>query len=63
MKEYTITYRHKVVILADSPEEAHDVFEDLNLGLLDTEPSLRLVRHDFVEEASFEDEDNNKIDI
>ena len=61
MREYIITYRHKVVIKANSPEEAHGVFEDLDLGALNYHPLLE--KHSFVEEVSFEDEDNNKIEI
>jgi hypothetical protein len=61
MKKYTITYRHKVVILADSPEYARNVFEDLDLGALNSNPDLE--KHSFVEEVSFEDEDNNEIEI
>ena len=63
MKAYTITYRYKVVILADSPEYARDVFEDLDLGALNFHRNFHLDKHSFVEEVSFEDEDNNKIEI
>ena len=49
MKKYTITYRYKVVIKADSPEYARNVFEDLDLGALNSNPDLE--KHSFVEEV------------
>ncbi len=59
--EYRITYRHEVIIEADSDSEAQQKWEELELGQLDSEGSV--VTHEYVELVSFEDEDHNEVNF
>lgn len=66
MPKYRITYRHEVIIEAETSDKAKDVWESISLGSLDNTlnikfPSGELVSHEFVERVSFEDEDYNDI--
>lgn len=60
---YRKTWRHEVIIEADSVDEAKNIWGTLNLGKLDN--SIKkggIVYHEFVENVSFEDEDYEEID-
>jgi hypothetical protein len=59
--EYRITYRHEVIIEADSDSEAKQKWEALELGQLDREESV--VSHEYIETVSFEDEDYNEVSL
>lgn len=64
MSQFRITWRHEVIIEAETPQEARDIWEQTRLGSLDHEESVGyIIQHDFVEEVSFEDEDYNEVTI
>ena len=64
MNQFRITWRHEVIIEAETPQEARDIWEQTRLGSLDHEESVgHIIHHDFVEEVCFEDEDYNEVTI
>ena len=64
MNQFRMTWRHEVIIEAETPQEARDIWEQTRLGSLDHEESVgHIIHHDFVEKVSFEDEDYNEVTI
>jgi hypothetical protein len=62
MGHFRKTWRHEVIIEANSAEEAKVKWEELNLGNLDQEVKDKSAfSHDFIENVSFEDEEYNDI--
>ena len=60
---YTKTWRHSVMIEAESPKEAQDIWEALDLGDLEqAETEEQIYDHRFVEDLSFEDSDGVDIE-
>lgn len=58
-KQFTKTWRHEVVIEAETAEDARLIWEDLSLGNLDQKVADGVVVfHGFVEDVSFTDEEN-----
>lgn len=56
------TWRHEVIIEADSPQEAKQIFEEIDLGQLNKEVAEgEIFYHEFVESVSFEDEEYNDV--
>jgi hypothetical protein len=56
------TWRHEVIIEAETAEEANQIWENINLGQLDREVADgEIYSHEFVEKVSFEDHDYNDI--
>jgi len=55
---YRKTWRHELYIKADTAKEAQEIWEKVDLGILNEEKMNGIIdTHDFVEEVSFEDED------
>ena len=60
--QFRITWRHEVIIVAKTPQEARERWEQVRLGSLDSEEGSEFIHsHNFVEEVSFEDEDYNEV--
>jgi translation elongation factor EF-Ts len=56
-KQFRKTYRHEVIIEAETNEEAQQIWESIALGKLDQEVADGgIYSHEFVENVSFEDE-------
>jgi hypothetical protein len=61
-KQFRKTWRHEIVIEAETVEEATSIFESINLGKLDKEVSNgKIYSHEFIESVSFEDENYNDV--
>ena len=61
-KQFRKTWRHEVVIEAETVEEAKSIFESINLGKLDMEVADgEIYSHEFVESVSFEDENYDDV--
>lgn len=64
MAQFRRTWRHEVYIEADTPEQAERIWQSINLGQLDREVADgEIYSHSHVENISFEDEDNNDVDL
>ena len=62
MKQFRKTWRHEMIIDAETKEDAKQVWEDVSLGNLDKEVADgEIYSHEFVEDISFEDGDYNEI--
>jgi hypothetical protein len=58
------TWRHEVSIKAETPQEAQAIWEALNLGHLNKEyRDGTIVHHDWVEDTSFEDENQEEVNL
>ena len=56
-KIFRKTYRHEVIIEAETNEEAQQIWESISLGNLDqAQADGEIYSHEFVENSSFEDE-------
>lgn len=56
------TWRHEVIIEAETAEEAKSIWEMIDLGNLDMAVTNgEIVSHEFVQNISFEDQDYNEI--
>jgi hypothetical protein len=61
-KQFRKTWRHEVIIKAETAEEAKLIFENINLGQLDREVADgEIYSHEFVEIVSFEDDNYNDV--
>ena len=55
-KQFRKTYRHEVIIEAETNEEAQQIWESISLGKLDQEVADgEIYSHEFVENVSFEE--------
>ena len=62
-KMYRVTWRHELIIEAESDDQAKEIFEFLSLGKLDQEVADgKVYSHEYIEKVSFEDEDYNDIE-
>ena len=60
--QFRVTYRHEVIIEAETSEEAQLIWQGLDLGKLDREVADgEIYSHEYVEAVSFEDEQNNDV--
>ena len=60
--QFRVTYRHEIIIEAETSEEAQLIWQGLDLGKLDKAVADGEIHsHDYVESVSFEDEDNNDV--
>lgn len=58
MATFRKTWRHEVSIIADTEDEANDIWENLNLGKLDkAEKKEVIVSHSFVEDVSMDEQE------
>ena len=61
-KQFRKTYRHEVIIEAETKEEAQQIWESISLGKLDQEVADgEIYSHEFVENVSFEDENYDDV--
>ena len=61
-KQFRKTYRHEVIIEAETKEEAQQIWESISLGKLDQEVADgEIYSHEFVENISFEDENYDDV--
>ena len=61
-KQFRKTYRHEVIIEAETNEEAQQIWESISLGKLDQEVADGgIYSHEFVENVSFEDENYDDV--
>jgi len=61
-QKFRKTWRHEVIIEAETKEEAKQIWENISLGKLDSEQDIgKIYAHDFVENISFEDENYDDI--
>lgn len=62
MKEFKKTWRHEIIIKANSKEEAKEIWQNIELGNLDKEvDNKKIFSHQFIESISFQDENYNDI--
>ncbi len=60
--QFRVTYRHEVIIEAETSEEAQLIWQGLDLGKLDKAVADGEIHsHEYVEAVSFEDEKNNDV--
>ena len=56
-KQFRKTWRHEVIIEAETKEEAKAIWEHINLGKLDAEVADgEIYSHEFVEDVTFDEE-------
>ena len=61
-KTYRVTWRHELIIEAQSGEQAKEKCELITLGKLDQEVADgKICSHEYIEKVSFEDENYNDI--
>lgn len=57
MATFRKTYRHEVIIEAETKEQAEQIWESIDLGKLDKEVADgQIYSHEFVENVSFDEE-------
>ena len=57
MAKFRITWRHEVIIEAETKEAAKQNWDGINLGELDREVAYdEIYSHEFVEQVSFDEE-------
>ena len=66
MEKFRITWRHEIVIEAETKEDAKLVWDNANLGELNYEIDIKqqggtVISHEFIEIVSFEDESYNDL--
>ena len=61
MKTFRRTWRHEIIIEAETKDQARQIWEDINLGDLNRElEDGEILSHGFVENVSFEDDEYNE---